>query len=104
MLITFIIYLGLLSSLSEALKYLYNKFRANENISNTNTSLYGGINESHFESESVSERHTESEILTRTRRKRNEKSNNYEDDNDQGKTKKEGRFEIDFLKIKILDI
>lgn len=82
----FIIYLWIVSSLSETLKYLFNKFRSNHNIPNTNIRLHEGINESHIVRKTLSKRMTESEIFRRVKR-------------DRDITKEKGEFIIDFFQI-----
>lgn len=92
----FIIYLGILSSLSETFKYLFDKFRSDDNIPSTNTSLHGGINESHILQKipSPPKRNSESEIFSRVKR----------DEGGQGTGEKgkgvveASKFNIDFLK------
>ena len=46
----FLIYLGLLSFVTESLKnHLLSKFQSDENFSSTRTNSYGGTDESHSE-------------------------------------------------------
>lgn len=90
----FFTYLGVLSSLSDTLKYLFNKFRTDDNIPNSSVSLHGGINESHLASETLSKRNTESNISRRVKRDDDEQDTETESK----EVVEKSEFNIDFLK------